>query len=101
MSDDRISRRRLLAGIGAVAVAVPLSACDQLSRSPWFRPVLDTDDDISKAVQRFFLKPTSMAREFAETDISKAFRANGSTDPDEPEYRTLAANNFADYKLRI
>jgi DMSO/TMAO reductase YedYZ molybdopterin-dependent catalytic subunit len=63
--------------------------------------VLTTGEDFNRTVQRFLLKPTSMAREFAEGDISKAFRANGSTDPDEPEYKALAANNFADYKLRV
>ena len=42
-----------------------------------------------------------MAREFSEADISPNFRANGSTDPDDADYRAQAASGFADWKLKI
>ncbi len=42
-----------------------------------------------------------MAREFSEADIAPEFRANGSTNPDSPEYQAMVANNFADWKLKI
>ncbi len=100
-TETRLTRRKLLAGFSAGAASVALAGCDQLSTSPWFRPVLDTDDDISKAVQRFFLSPSSMAREFSEADISKDFRANGSTDPANADYRALAANGFVDWRLKV
>ena len=53
------------------------------------------------AVQRFLLSPSSLAREFTEADISPTFQANGSTDPDDPAYRALAANGFADWRLEV
>ncbi|CAN5381575.1 molybdopterin-binding protein [soil metagenome] len=95
------NRRRLLAGIAATLSAAALAGCDNLSQAPWFRRVLHTGEDFNRTVQRFFLKPTSLAREFAESDISPAFRANGSTDPDNPDYKALVANGFADWKLKV
>ena len=99
------SRRNFLRGVAVSASAAVLAGCDRLdslSQSDWFRRnVLHIGEDINTAVQRFFLKPTSLAREFTEADISKKFKANGSTDPDDPEYQALAANKFADYRLKI
>ena len=37
----------------------------------------------------------------SEEDISKDFKANGSTDVDDDAYRALAANGFADWKLKV
>jgi len=99
------SRRNFLRGLAVSASAAVLAGCDRLdalSQSDWFRKnVLHVGEDINTAVQRFFLKPTSLAREFSEADISKKFKANGSTNPDDPAYRALAANNFADYRLKV
>jgi DMSO/TMAO reductase YedYZ molybdopterin-dependent catalytic subunit len=99
--DRRISRRRLLAGLSSGAAAIALSGCDQLSNSPWFRNVIETDDDISRTVQRFLLSPRSMAREFSEADLSKVFRANGTTNPTDPAYQAMVANGFADWRLKV
>jgi DMSO/TMAO reductase YedYZ molybdopterin-dependent catalytic subunit len=101
MSRRAVTRRRLIAGASAVGASAALAGCSPLSAFPWFRRVIETDDDISKAVQRFFLSPTSLAREFSEADISQHFRANGSTDPAESDYRALADNGFADWRLKI
>ncbi len=95
------TRRRFLSGLAVSLSAAALSACDQLSRSPWFRDTLHAGEDINTAVQRFFLKPTSLAKEFPASEISPAFRANGSTDPDDADYRTLAGGDFADWRLEV
>ena len=72
--------------VGAVALAgCERSTCRAGAVVP--RNVLDLGEDFNRAVQRFFLQPTSLAREFPESDISPDFRANGSTDPDDPTYR--------------
>lgn len=96
-----LNRRGFLSGVASAAGALVLSACDDLSQSPGFRKVLGTGEDVNLRVQRFFLNPSSMAREFDEADISLKFRANGSTDPDGSEYRAMAANGFADWKLKV
>ncbi len=101
MSAANLKRRRVLAGIAASTSVLALSACDRFGEMPWSRRILETGEDINTAVQRFFLSPTSMAREFSESDVSPMFRANGSTDPDDAEYRTHAANGFADWKLEV
>ena len=95
------SRRRFLSGVAASAGAVILAGCDRLGQTAWFRRILELGEDANLAVQRFFLSPTSMAREFSETEITTAFRANGSTDPADADYRALAANGFADWRLRV
>jgi DMSO/TMAO reductase YedYZ molybdopterin-dependent catalytic subunit len=98
---QNLSRRRLLSGIAAGASALALSGCDRLGQTAWFRRILELGEDMNHTVQRFFLSPSSMAREFAEADISPAFRANGSTDPDNGQYRALVADGFAGWKLKV
>lgn len=105
-TEMKTSRRGLLTGFAASVGAVVLSGCEKIDQlgqqGSWFRDhVLDLGEDFNLAVQRFFLKPTSLAREFPESEISPKFKANGSTDPDDPTYRTLAANGFADWKLKV
>jgi DMSO/TMAO reductase YedYZ molybdopterin-dependent catalytic subunit len=99
------SRRNLLRGIVASAGAAFLAGCkefDGVSQAAWFRKnVLHIGEDINTAVQGFFLRPSSLAREFGEADISPKFRANGSTNPDDPTYQGLAANGFAGYRLKV
>jgi DMSO/TMAO reductase YedYZ molybdopterin-dependent catalytic subunit len=97
----RISRRRFLGGAATVLGASALAGCDNLSQAPWFRDVLFTGEDINVAVQRFLLSPTSLAKEFPESEISPDFRANGSTNPQRSEYLALAANRFADWRLQV
>jgi DMSO/TMAO reductase YedYZ molybdopterin-dependent catalytic subunit len=100
------SRRDILRGLGVSATALLASACKPLDRagqqSGWFREnVLHLGEGLNEKVQRFFLHPTSLAREFTEADISPKFKANGSTDPDDPAYRALLADSFAGWKLKV
>jgi DMSO/TMAO reductase YedYZ molybdopterin-dependent catalytic subunit len=102
----RPTRRGLLTGIAATAGAGILAGCNQLDmlaqQGSWFRDsVLHLGEDFNRTVQRFFLRPDSLAREFTEADISTDFKANGSTDPDDPAYRAMAASGFADWKLEV
>ena len=101
MNKIRINRRRFLNGLVPAAGALALAGCDRLSEAPWFRDVLASSEELTMRVQRFFLSPDSLAREFDEADISPDFRANGTTDPRDAAYRALAANNFADWRLSI
>jgi DMSO/TMAO reductase YedYZ molybdopterin-dependent catalytic subunit len=100
-SDRRPSRRLFLTGGAAAAGGLLLSGCDGLSQSPEFRKVLYTGEDLTMLVQRALLSPSSMAKEFPASEISANFRANGSTDPDDATYRSLAANDFAEWRLEV
>jgi len=101
MAKRAISRRRFLAGFAPAAGAVALSGCDDLSRAPWFRNVLFSAESLTETVQRSILTPDSLATEFTEADISPVFRANGSTNPNDPAYRAHVANGFADWRLTV
>ncbi|WP_250458751.1 molybdopterin-binding protein [Microbulbifer litoralis] len=77
-----------------------LGGCDRLSRSDRFVRLLESVEPVNETLQRA-LTGQALAREYTEADISPVFRPNGQTNPQNPEYRKLAANHFADYRLRI
>jgi DMSO/TMAO reductase YedYZ molybdopterin-dependent catalytic subunit len=100
MSGFSLDRRwfgRTLAGLGAAT----LSACDRLNNSPQVRKVVDGAEGLTRRVQRVILKPGQLAPEYKVSDISPAFRANGSLDVDDDAYRAHVANGFKDWKLEI
>jgi DMSO/TMAO reductase YedYZ molybdopterin-dependent catalytic subunit len=101
MNRIRLSRRRFITRLVPAAGALALTGCDDLSQTPWFRNGLSSAEELTRTFQRFLLSPDSLAREFSEKDISPDFRANGSTDPDDPDYVALAANGFADWRLSV
>ena len=98
----KLDRRGFLTRGLAVASAALLGGCDsELSDQPWLRHILDSAEALTRVAQRTLLSPTALAREYSEADISKDFKANGSTDVDDDDYRSLAANGFADWKLKV
>jgi DMSO/TMAO reductase YedYZ molybdopterin-dependent catalytic subunit len=92
-----LRRRRLLAG----AALLGLSGCDRLSASPEFRSWLERAETLDRWLQRRLMGANALAREYAESDISPSFRANGSTEPDDPDYRALAKDGFAGWALQV
>jgi DMSO/TMAO reductase YedYZ molybdopterin-dependent catalytic subunit len=102
MSGERELDRRgfLKRGLAAAGTAL-LAGCDDLSDQPWVRRVLDSAETLTRVTQRALLSPQALAREFSEDEISRDFKANGSTDPDDEDYRTHAANGFADWTLAV
>jgi DMSO/TMAO reductase YedYZ molybdopterin-dependent catalytic subunit len=98
----RLDRRGFLAKGLAVASASLLGGCDsELSDQPWVRSILESAEILTRLSQRALIPATALAREYSETDVSKDFKANGSTDVDDDDYRALAANGFADWKLKV
>jgi len=97
----RINRRKMLTGAAASLGALPLSGCDLYSQNPTVLKILDSAERITESAQRLFLSQQSLAPEYTEADISAHFRANGSTDPDDPTYQGLAQSGFADWQLEV
>ncbi|MEO8667201.1 MAG: molybdopterin-binding protein [Bauldia sp.] len=97
----RPTRRRFLQGLVPGIGAISLAGCDNLSRSPFFRDILASAENLTRTVQHAVIGEQALAKEFTEADISPAFRANGTTQPDDPDYMTLAQNNFADWRLEV
>ena len=100
-AERKLDRRRFLArGLAAASTAL-LAGCDDLSDQPWVRRVLDSAETLTRVTQQALLSPQALAREFSEDEISRDFKANGSTNPDGEDYKAHAANGFADWKLAI
>jgi DMSO/TMAO reductase YedYZ molybdopterin-dependent catalytic subunit len=97
----RIDRRRTLLTVAASLGALPLAGCDLFSESPAVRNVLDSAESLTRHAQRLLLSRQSLAKEFTEADISRNFRANGTTDPDDPDYAALARAGFRDWRLEV
>jgi len=96
----RLSRRKLLLGLGVSAAAAPLAGCD--AGSPAALKVLDKAEALTKAVQRALLAPrTALAVEYPQSAITPTFKPNGSIDPDDPDYVAARQAGFADWKLEV
>src|SRR5207248_6261649 len=95
-----VSRRGLIKNSVLGVAALTLAACDELSEAPASRRVLFKAEELTKRAQRLLLGDT-LAPEYSEADISPDFRANGTVDPDDEDYRRLAQTSFADWKLKL
>ena len=98
MSTDR--RRFLRHALTAMGAGL-LAGCDQLSQTEWAPKALASAETLSHAVQRVLAPHAALAREYPESAISPVFRANGSTNPQTPEYLALAKNHFRNYRLGV
>jgi DMSO/TMAO reductase YedYZ molybdopterin-dependent catalytic subunit len=99
---SKLDRRGFLGRGLAIAGAALLGGCDgELSEQPWVKRILDSAEPLTRLTQRALIPAKALAREYSEADISKDFKANGSTDVDDDDYRALAANGFKDWKLKI
>ncbi len=100
-NDGNLTRRslitRLLAGTGLLV----LSGCEKLSETTWFPKVLGFGEKATYRVQRLIMPRKAMAQEFTKDDLSPHFRSNGTSMPDNPIYRKLAARGFMRYRLKI
>jgi len=96
-----LDRRGFLARGLAVAGAAVLGGCDGISQQPWVQRILAWEETLTRVTQRALLSPKALAREYSEADLSKDFKANGSIDPQDADYQTLAANDFADWRLEV
>ncbi|OYX04396.1 MAG: molybdopterin-binding protein [Caulobacter vibrioides] len=100
MSPDQGRRfwlTRALAAVGAAAVA----GCDQIAHSPKALAVIGAAEQLNRRVQRLVTPREALAPEFSEAEIAPVFRPNGETEPSNPDYIALLANNFADWRLQV
>jgi DMSO/TMAO reductase YedYZ molybdopterin-dependent catalytic subunit len=96
-----IDRRRFLERMAIAAVAAAVAGCDKLADSKSFKSLLAAADRPTDAALHALTSETALAQEFTEADISPVFKANGSINPQTPEYLAMVANNFADWRLRV
>jgi DMSO/TMAO reductase YedYZ molybdopterin-dependent catalytic subunit len=101
MDTPIVGRRRWLQrALGALG-GVALAACDRISQSEGVNSTLDRATGLTQRVQRLLLGRHALAPEYSASDISKSFRANGTTNPDTDEYNRQAQTGFADWRLVV
>ena len=94
-------RRRFLEKMALASGAVLLGSCDRLAESESFKSLLAKADAPTDFALHALTPENALVREFTEADLSPVFKANGSTNPQTPEYLAMVANDFADYRLRV
>ena len=98
----KLDRRGFLTRGLAVASTALLGGCDEpFSDQPWIKRILSSAETLTRVTQRALIPANALAREYSEADISKDFKANGSTGVDDDGYRAQAAKRFADWKLKV
>ncbi len=97
----RNNRRSFLARAGAAGSALWLAGCDRLASKPGFASWLASSDRLTGAAQRALTSGKALAQEYSAADIAPSFRANGSINPQTPEYLAMRAGDFRDWRLGI
>lgn len=96
-----LHRRRLLTATAGLAGTALLGGCDRFAGTDAGRRTLRAGEDANLYVQRLLMSDKTLAQEFPESMISPWFKPNGSIDPPDTAYKALAANNFADFRLKV
>jgi len=100
-SSRDLPRRRFLQRAALGAATLGLAGCDRLSQDDRVVETLDLAERLNLRVQRFLAGERGLAPEYPASMIDETFRPNGSTDPQAPHYRQLAANQFRDWRLEL
>ncbi|MBO0663014.1 molybdopterin-binding protein [Jiella sp. MQZ9-1] len=102
MTRFTLSRRTFLTGATLASTASLTGCFDGLGdRDSHVRNVLEMANSVTYRVQRTLLGNTDLAREYSESEIRQPQRPNGTTDPTDDDYLTLASGHFAGYRLTI
>jgi DMSO/TMAO reductase YedYZ molybdopterin-dependent catalytic subunit len=83
-----------------LASTLALAGCDSLSRTSWVPKVLGSVEPLNEALAKLVGRH-ALAQEFAESDLSPTFRANGSQYANTAQYNAWVQGNFADYALDV
>ena len=98
---EKVSRRRMMASLGAGAGGLLLSGCDRITRSAGFQSVQSSAQDLTMGMQRLVIDRSALAREYDAADMSPVFRTNGNVMPASAAYRAHAASAFAGWRLVV
>lgn len=105
MTEFPLNRRRFLRGAALAGSGLVLAGCDVLDEAGAVghpvRDVVESANAITYRVQRLLFGRNALAREYSRAEVRQPQRPNGVTAPPDPDYRTLAARDFAGYRLAI
>ncbi len=95
-----IKRRDLLGAIATGGSGLLLSGCDAIGESAPFGSLSEGAEALHRHSQRL-LGRDALAREYAASDMSPYFRANGSKSADAADYQAFLADGFRDWRLMV
>lgn len=95
-----LTRRTLIGGLAAGAGSL-LAGCDAAGQNEHVRGLIFKGADWNQWTQRALTDRNALAREFRVDQMSPVFRANGTRDPNTPDYAAHVANRFADWRVRV
>src|SRR5215472_8225024 len=98
---EGLGRRRFLARAAGGLGSLILGGCDELSNDPDVTRLLESAEAVTRFAQGLVIPRNALAREYTEADLSPEFRANGTTEPTDPEYQRFAESCFADWRLGV
>ena len=102
MTRKLLTRRSALTGLVGAGGGLLLSGCERIVQIPGMLGMLESAEKLSQRGQRLVLgSSTPLAREYTRTEISRNFKANGTTRPSGEDYARLSMAGFADYRLKI
>jgi DMSO/TMAO reductase YedYZ molybdopterin-dependent catalytic subunit len=102
MTRKLLTRRTALTGLVGAGGGLLVSGCDRIVQIPGVLPFLESGELLSQHTQRTFLRQTTpLAREYSRAEISKNFKANGTTRPQSEDYARHVATEFTQYKLQV
>ena len=99
--NESLTRRHMLATLGAGAGGLLLAGCDRIGATPAANCLFQGAERLTMGAQRLMTDRAALAPEFTGADVSPVFRSNGTAMPAAPEYAALLANGFRDYRLQI
>jgi len=102
MTRKLLTRRSALTGLVGAGGGLLLSGCERIVQIPGMLGMLESAEKLSQRGQRLVLgSSTPLAREYTRAEISRNFKANGTTRPSGEDYARLSMSGFADYRLKI
>jgi DMSO/TMAO reductase YedYZ molybdopterin-dependent catalytic subunit len=102
MTRKLLTRRTALTGLVGGGSGLLLSGCERIVQIPGVFSMLESAELLSQHSQRTLLRQTTpLAREYPRSEISRNFKANGTTRPQSPEYAQMAMTGFDTYRLRV
>ncbi len=93
--------RRRLAALLATTGAAGFAACDRITDNDKVSRAVGVAEVLTRTSQRALLTPGQMAPEYAESQISKWFKPNGTTDPSSEVYDQHVKDGFKDWTLAV
>jgi DMSO/TMAO reductase YedYZ molybdopterin-dependent catalytic subunit len=102
MTSKLLTRRTALTGIAGAGSGLLLSGCDRIMQIPGALSMLESAEFLSQHAQRAVLRDgRPLAREYQRSEISKNFKANGTTRPQSADYAQMAMDGFSAYRLKV